>query len=60
MEKETTQSIEELKKDKMTLREFLDIKERTLDENTVKIKELEMQATETKVQMAQQKLKYDK
>lgn len=60
IEKETSTSIEELKKDKMTLREFLDIKEKTLDENVIKIKQFEKQATEQKVQIAQLKLKYDK
>ena len=44
----------------MTLREFLAIKEKTIEENAAKIKEYESQATETKVQMAQQKQKYDK
>ena len=45
--------LEELKKDKMTLREFLDIKEKTIEENVAKIKQVEEQATEAKVQMAQ-------
>lgn len=41
--------IEELKRDKMTLREFLDIKETTIIENQAKIKQLEEAATEAKV-----------
>lgn len=44
----------------MTLREFLDIKETTIVENQAKIKQLEEAGTEAKVQIAQQKLKYDK
>ena len=49
MESEKLQSIEELKKDKMTLRDFLEIKEKTIEQNGAKIKALEMQAMETKV-----------
>ena len=52
--------MEELKKDKMTLREFLEIKEKTIEENAAKIDSLEKEATEVKVQMTQQKQKYDK
>ena len=59
-EKTTGTQLEELKRDKMTLREFLDIKEATIAENCLKIKQLEEAATEAKVQIAQQKLKYDK
>lgn len=43
--------LEELKKDKTTLREFLAIKEKTIDENAAKIKQLENEATEAKVQV---------
>ena len=53
LEKTTTTQLEELKRDKMTLREFLDIKETTIAENAAKIKQLEEAATEAKVQMAQ-------
>jgi len=60
LENEKLQSIEELKKDKMTLRDFLEIKEKTIEQNGAKIKALEVQAVETKVLMAQQKQKYDK
>jgi low affinity Fe/Cu permease len=41
--------MEELRKDKLTLREFLAIKEKTIEENAAKIKELEQQAAELKV-----------
>ena len=41
--------LEELKKDKLTLREFLDIKEKTIEENLAKIKSLEQQANDSKV-----------
>lgn len=44
----------------MTLREFLAIKEKTIEENVAKIQLLEQQCTESKVQMAQQKQKYDR
>lgn len=49
LEKLTGTQLEELKRDKMTLREFLDIKEATIAENAVKIKQLEEAATEAKV-----------
>ena len=49
LEGQRDQQLEELKKDKMTLHEFLSIKEKTIEENSVKIKELEAQATEVKV-----------
>ena len=39
----------------MTLQEFLDIKEKTISENSAKIKELEQSLTEAKVQIAQEK-----
>lgn len=38
LEQQTNQQLEELKKDKLTLREFLDIKEKTIEENAAKIK----------------------
>ena len=60
LEKTTNTQLEELKRDKMTLREFLDIKEATITENALKIKQLEEAGTEAKVQIAQQKQKYDK
>ena len=60
LETQTNSQLEELKRDKMTLREFLDIKEKTIEENLVKQNQLEQQATELKVQIAQQKQKYDK
>lgn len=41
--------LEELKKDKTTLREFLAIKEKTIDDNAAQIKQLETEATEAKV-----------
>ena len=49
LEKSTGTQLEELKRDKMTLREFLDIKETTISENSLKIKQLEEAATEAKV-----------
>jgi hypothetical protein len=52
LENTTTLSIEELKKDKLTLREFLDIKEKTIEQNGSKIKSLEMQGMESKMSMA--------
>ena len=60
LETQTNSQLEELKRDKMTLREFLDIKEKTIEENLVKQNQLEQQATELMVQIAQQKQKYDK
>ena len=53
LERTTGTQLEELKRDKMTLREFLDIKEATIAENCLKIKQLEEAATEAKVQIAQ-------
>ena len=41
--------LEELKKDKTTLREFLAIEEKTIDDNAAQIKQLETEATEAKV-----------
>ena len=41
LESGTNTQLEELKRDKMTLREFLDIKEKTIEENAAKIKQLE-------------------
>ena len=41
LESQTNTQLEELKKDKMTLREFLEIKEKTIEENATKIKQLE-------------------
>jgi len=49
LEKQTSTQLEELKRDKLTLREFLDIKETTIAENSTKIKQLEEAATEAKV-----------
>ena len=49
LEKTTNTQLEELKRDKMTLREFLDIKEATITENGLKIKQLEEAGTEAKV-----------
>ena len=49
LEKTTNTQLEELKRDKMTLREFLDIKEATITENALKIKQLEEAGTEAKV-----------
>ena len=67
MEKEKEQlesanvtQIEELKKDKLTLREFMDIKDRTIEEKDKKIEELTGQAAELKVQLTQSKQKYEK
>lgn len=41
LEQKHDQQLEELRKDKMTLREFLTIKERTIEENITKIQQLE-------------------
>jgi len=54
------QQCEELRKDKLTLREFLDVKEKTLEENTARIQKLEQHLAESKVQMASQKQKYER
>lgn len=60
LETANSTQIEELKKDKLTLREFLDIKERTIEEKDKKINELTQQAAEFKVQLTQHKQKYEK
>ena len=49
LEQQTNLQLEQLKKEKMTLQEFLDIKEKTISENSAKIKELEQSLTEAKV-----------
>ena len=49
LEQQTNLQLEQLKKEKMTLQEFLDIKEKTIAENSAKIKELEQSLTEAKV-----------
>ena len=51
LEQANVTQIEELKKDKLTLREFMDIKDRTIEERDKKIEELTTQAAEFKVQI---------
>ena len=45
--------LEELKKDKLTLREFMDIKDKTIEEHQKKIDQFSKQAAELKVQLTQ-------
>lgn len=60
LEKQKDQQMEELRKDKVTLREFLDIKEKTIDENVAKIHTLEQQMGELKLRMSSEKQKHDR
>ena len=60
LEDQNNEQVEELKKDKLTLREFVTIKDKTIKENAEKIESITKSLAEFKVQLAQQKQKYEK
>jgi pimeloyl-CoA synthetase len=51
--------LEDLKKDKETLHDFMRIKDETIKENLDKIKQLTKKQVEFKTQLTTQKLKYE-